>query len=170
MTTKQKRPFTAKRATYIAAMTAIILVSKEALSSIANVEPVTLLVCLFTVHFGFDTLYAIYVFALVEGMIYGFHPLWWIPYLYVWTILSLIAHAFRKETSPLLWAGLMGIYGLCFGFLCSMPYFAIGQWSMGFTYFVSGLGFDLVHCVANFCIGLFLWIPLTRALSHISYE
>ena len=39
----------------------------------------------------------------------------------------------------------------------------------GLAYFLSGLSFDLIHCVANFIVGLVLWRPLDRALSHIEY-
>ena len=166
-----KKPyrFTAKRACYIAAMSAIIVVAKEAVSSIPNVEPVTILVCLFSVHFGVDTLFAVYIFDIVEGLIYGFHPLWWLPYLYVWPLLWLLARMLKKEDPPLVWALLMGIYGLCFGTLCTLPYFVVGDWAGGLAYFLSGLSFDLIHCVSNFLIGLLLWNPLNRALSHINY-
>ena len=166
-----KKPyrFTAKRACFIAAMSAIIVVAKEAVSSIPNVEPVTLLVCLFSVHFGADTLFAVYIFDLVEGLIYGFHPLWWLPYLYVWPFLWLLSRLLKKEDPPLAWALLMGIYGLCFGMLCTLPYFIVGDWAGGIAYFLSGLSFDLIHCVSNFLVGLLLWRPLNRALSHIDY-
>lgn len=110
MTADRKKTyhFTAKRACYIAAMTAILITCKEAISSLPNVELVTLLVCLFRVHFGVDTLFVIYIFAVVEGLIYGFHPLWWIPYLYVWTILWAVSHLLKKEDSPLAWAAMIG--------------------------------------------------------------
>ncbi len=168
---RPKKPyrFTAKRACFIAAMSAIIVVAKEAVSSVPNVEPVTLLVCLFSVHFGADTLFAVYIFDLVEGLIYGFHPLWWLPYLYVWPLLWLLSRLLKKEDPPLAWALLMGIYGLCFGTLCTLPYFIVGDWAGGIAYFLSGLSFDLIHCVSNFLVGLLLWRPLNRALSHIDY-
>jgi len=170
MTADRKKTyhFTAKRACYIAAMTAILITCKEAISSLPNVELVTLLVCLFRVHFGVDTLFVIYIFAVVEGLIYGFHPLWWIPYLYVWTILWAVSHLLKKEDSPLAWAAMMGIYGLLFGALCTLPYFAVGDGAGGLAYFLSGLSFDLIHCVANFCVGLVLWKPLNNALDHVS--
>ena len=170
MTSKAKKPyhFTAKRACYIAVMAAIIIASKEAVSALPNIEPVTLLVCLFQVHFGIDTLYAIYIFALVEGLIYGFHPLWWIPYLYVWTILWVISHLLKKDDHPVAWASLMGMFGLVFGALCTLPYFVVGDWAGGLAYFLSGLSFDLVHCVGNFFVGLLLWKPLNVALNHVS--
>ncbi len=150
-------------------MASIIIVSKEAVSSIPNVEPVSLLVCLFSAHFGADTLIAIYIFDLVEGLIYGFHPLWWVPYLYVWQLLWLLSRCLSRKDPPLAWAVLLGIFGLCFGALCTLPYFVVGKWAAGLAYFLSGLSFDLIHCIANFFVGLILWKPLDRALSHIEY-
>ena len=35
------------------------------------------------------TLYIIYIFALLEGLIYGF-GIWWIMYLYAWPMLAIV--------------------------------------------------------------------------------
>ena len=73
MTADRKKTyhFTAKRACYIAAMTAILITCKEAISSLPNVELVTLLVCLFRVHFGVDTLFVIYICGGSPTFMYG---------------------------------------------------------------------------------------------------
>ena len=84
-------------------------------------------------------------------------------------ILWLLSRLLGRKDPPLAWAVLMGIFGLCFGALCTLPYFAVGKWAAGLAYFLSGLSFDLIHCVANFIVGLVLWRPLDRALSHIEY-
>ena len=77
-------------------LTTVLLVAQVALSSIPNVEIVSLLVILYTLLLKKKTLYIIYIFAILEGLLYGF-GLWWLMYLYVWTVLWGITMLFQKE-------------------------------------------------------------------------
>ena len=81
-------------------MIAVLEVSKLVLANLPNIEIVSFWVILFTLTFGLRTIYAIYGFVLIEGVLYGVH-FWWIAYLYVWTILALVTWAFRKQQSVL---------------------------------------------------------------------
>ena len=67
----------------------------------------------------------IYVFVLMEGIFYGF-GLWWINYLYVWSILAIVVLFFDQQRDPLFWSTVAGFFGLAFGALCALPYFFIG--------------------------------------------
>ena len=163
-----KRFPTARRAAYVAAMATLLICCKEVIAYLPNVELVSLLVALFAVHFGTDALYAIYTFALVQGLLYGFNLWWWVPYLYVWTVLWFAARAMRRTEQPLAWGAMLGIYALVFGFLCALPYFVTGGIGGGLTYYLAGLGFDLIHTVSNFFVGLLLWRPLSKALALIA--
>lgn len=147
-------------------MVATLEVAKFALSFLANVELVTLLIMLYTLYFGRKILYVIPVFVLIEGMIYGF-GIWWIMYLYVWPLLALVTHLFRKNESVFVWAVIAGVFGLTFGALCAIPYFFIGGWSMAVSWWVAGIPHDIVHCVSNFAITLILFPPLQKALSKL---
>ena len=137
-----------------------------ALRLLPNIEVVSLLVVLFTIHFRRRALFMIYIFVLLEGLLYGF-GIWWFSYLYIWTVLYFVARAFRQHTSPVLWAVLLGIYGLLFGTLTSLPTFLTMGGAAGVSYIVSGFYFDLLHCAGNFLSGLVLFHPLNRALSHL---
>ncbi|MDD2418571.1 MAG: hypothetical protein PHR24_06130 [Oscillospiraceae bacterium] len=145
----------------LAVCTAIILVQQIVLAGLPNIELVSLLVIVYAQTFRFKSLNIIYVFALMQGILYGFH-IWWFSYLYVWTILALISIALRKVRSPLIWAVISGMYGLCFGALCAIPYIFIGGPAMAIAYWVSGIPFDFIHCVSNFILCLLLWKPLTK--------
>ena len=147
-------------------LSAMMVLSQVAFSFLPNIELVSLFVILFTLNFRRKTLYAIYIFALLEGLIYGF-GLWWIMYLYVWTILYLIVRVFRHMTEPIAWAILSGIFGLSFGALCSIPYFFISGLGGGIAYFVSGIFFDIVHCIGNFAAALFLLKPLDTVITKL---
>ncbi len=145
---------------------AMLLGVQIVLAPLPNIELVSLLVICFTKAFGRRTLYIIYVFALLEGLVYGF-GLWFATYLYIWTVLYLIARLLREMDNSAVWAVIAAIYGLLFGTLSSIPSFIIGGWSYGVAYILSGLSFDLLHCAGNFVSVLLLYKPVSAALSRI---
>ena len=134
-----------------------------ALASLPNIELVTLLIILATVHLGWKAMFSVAVFVLVEGLIYGIN-MWFINYLYVWPILTVIVMALRNQSSVLLWTIVAGFYGLLFGTLCSIPYFLTGGWAAGISYIAAGLSFDLTHCAGNIVSVLVLFAPLDKIL------
>ena len=83
-------------------LTALLLVSQVALAFLPNIEVVSLLIIIYTLFFKRKTLYIIYLFALLEGLLYGFGT-WWIMYLYVWTILWGIAMLLQNQYHQLSW-------------------------------------------------------------------
>lgn len=165
---KQSTPsaFKLRELTALAVFAALMIALQVALAGLPNVELVTLLIILATVHLGHKTLLSVAVFVLVEGLIYGF-GIWWFNYLYVWPILVLIVLALRKWSHPILWAMVAGIYGLLFGTLCSLPYFITGGWGAGIGYIVSGIPFDIPHCIGNVALTALLWYPLNFVLKKV---
>ena len=168
MTTPAGRVKNAARSVTVLALCAALMFAQQvALLALPNIELVSLLVIVFALTFRYKALYIIYVFVVMEGLFYGFNLWWWLPYLYVWTILALITVALRAMKSPVGWAVVSGAFGLCFGALCSLPYFIIGGPSMALAYWVSGIPFDLIHCAANFVLCLVLWKPLMYLLGRL---
>ena len=53
-------------------MGALLVVSKQAMSGLPNIEPVTLLVILFALELPRETPGAVTVFILLQGVLYGF--------------------------------------------------------------------------------------------------
>ena len=92
------------------ALTAVVFVAQVLMGFLPNLELVTLLLLLYTVMFGRKVFFIIYVFVLLEGFFYGF-GLWWINYLYVWSVQALITLIFRKQDSVVFWSILSGFYG-----------------------------------------------------------
>ena len=154
-------------------MVATIEIAKMALSLIPNVELTSFLLILYTLVFGPKTLLAVPVFILIEGAVYGVQ-LWWIMYLYAWPLLVLMTLLFRKQTSVFFWSIFSAVFGLCFGALCSIPYFFIGWvggtlqsgFSMAFTWWVAGIPWDILHCVGNFTLMLVLFHPVKMVLKR----
>lgn len=155
----------------IGVMVAVIEVCKVVLAGIPNIELTSFWIIMFTLYFGKNTLFVIPVFILLEGAMYGIN-LWWIMYLYAWPLLAMMTHLFRKMDSAWNWAILSGIFGLSFGFLCSFPYVVIGSVGegiqsglyAGFTWWVAGIPWDIVHGIGNFVIMLVLYHPVKRAM------
>lgn len=153
----------------IGMMSAILITVQVSLNFLPNIELTTLLIILFTLLFGKKALFIIYIFTLVEGLIYGFH-IWWLNYLYIWTILFIIVRLLRKNDTAFFWAVISGIYGFSFGALCSIPYLFIGGIKSATAYWVSGIPFDLIHGIANFLLMLILFHPINYILKKISHR
>lgn len=147
-------------------LAAIVFVVQVALGFLPNIELVTLLFIVYTLVLGKRVFLIIYVFVFLEGFFYGF-GIWWINYLYVWTIEALITLALRKQTSVLFWSVMSGIYGFTFGAWCAIPYFFIGGPSAAFSYWISGIPYSVLNCVGNIVICLVLFKPLYKILNMI---
>lgn len=164
----------AKEIASIGLMVAIIEVSKVALMHIPNVELTSFWVIMFTLCFGKLVVYVIPVFILIEGAMFGF-GLWWVMYLYAWPLLAIVTFLLRKLDSIWSWSLLSAAFGLSFGFLCSFPYFVIGAADggimngiyAGFTWWVAGIPWDIVHGIANFVIMLVFYRPIRRVVEIV---
>ena len=160
---KSKTKITVRDIAITGMMIATIEVAKNALAFIPNVELVSLLVILFTLYFGKKILFVIPAFILLEGCIYGF-GLWWIMYLYVWPLLALITYIMRKQESVWVWAIMSGSLALAVGALCSIPYIVLSGPKAAFAWWVSGIPFDILHCVSNFVLCMVLFKPLSKVM------
>ena len=145
---------------------ALVFVLKMALAGLPNIEPVTLLILVYSVTLGRWALIPIYLYVLLEYLVWGVH-FWSLCYLYVWLVLWAAARLLRRMTFPLGWAVLAGAYGLCFGALCAPVYAAIGGWLYALTWWASGIPMDLLHCGGNFVMVLVLFRPLRNLLDSL---
>ncbi len=136
------------------------------MAPLPNIEPVSLLVMLFAVTYGWKSLYPVYVFVMMEVLFHGI-GLWNINYLYVWTVLAVVAITFGKMDSALGWALLSGAFGLGFGALCGIVDIFIGGFSYAIAKWISGSPFDLLHCGGNFALTLVLWKPLRNLIGRL---
>ena len=149
--------------TILALMGALMFALQVAMASLPNIHPVAALIIATTLVYRWRSLYSVGVFILLEGLMYGF-GLWWFCYFYLWPLLVVLTMLLRRNEAPLFWAAAAGLYGLCFGALCSVPYLWIGGWTLAFSYWVSGIPFDLLHCGGNFVMTLVLLRPVTGVM------
>ena len=140
--------------------------AKVVMMALPNIEPVSLMVMLFAVTFGKKAVYPIYVYVLLEFVLYGVH-LWSVNYLYVWLLLAVGAWALRGMSSPLGWAVLAGGFGLLFGVLCAPVYAMAGGFSFAVSWWISGIPYDLLHCGGNFVLALVLFNPMRQWMCRL---
>ena len=137
------------------------------MAPLPNIEPVSLMIMLFAVTFGWKGLYPTYVFVVMEILFYGIGG-WALYYLYIWVVLFVAARLMREMEHPLGWAILSGAYGLLFGGLCAIMDAFIGGIGYAVAKWVSGISFDLTHCVGNFVITLVLFVPLRKIFAKLN--
>lgn len=154
---------TVKELCLLALMGALMFVMQVAMASIRNVHMTDVLIILTAIYFGWHVMYAVFVFVALEALMWGF-GLWVVSYMYLWPILAAAAVLLRRNDSALAWAIVAALHGLFFGAGCSIPYLFIGGWSMAFSYFITGIPFDIRHCIGNFVLTLVLYRPLRRAM------
>ena len=145
---------------------AMTFAAKYVMSLLPNIEPVSLMVMLFAVVFGWKWVYPVYLYVVMEILFYGI-SLWNTNYLYIWAVLAVAAMCLRKMDSALGWAMLSGVFGLAFGALCGIVDIFIGGFGYAVTKWISGIPFDIAHCVGNFAIALILFGPLRKLMEKM---
>lgn len=148
-------------------LSALMLSLQVAASGLPNIHFTAPIIILTAVFFGWKCLYSIVLFIMLEGLVWGF-GLWWICYWYLWPALAIPAILMRKNRSPLLWAILAAAHGLLFGALYALIYVFVGGWEMVLAKWISGIPFDLAHCVGNFVLTLLLFEPLYKVFKRIT--
>ncbi len=140
--------------------------AKYVMSFLPNIEPVSLMVMLFAVVLGKKWVYPTYLYVAMEILFYGI-SLWNINYLYIWAVLAVAASLMRKMQGALNWAVLSGVFGLAFGALCGIVDVFIGGFGYAVAKWISGIPFDIAHCVGNFVIALVLFHPLRELMEKL---
>lgn len=142
--------------------------SKMIMEIAPNVHLLGVFVIAFTVVYRQKALYPIYVFVLLTGVYAGFAT-WWIPYLYLWTILwaaaMLLPKKMPKKIRPLVYMLLCASHGFLYGTLYA-PAQAI-LFGLNFegmiAWIIAGLPWDFVHGVSNFFCGMLI-VPIIQVL------
>ena len=147
-------------------LAALTFALQVVMGPLPNIEPVSLLVMLFAVTFGWTALYPVYIFVVMEVLYYGI-SLWNLYYLYVWAVLAVAAILMRNVQSPILWALLSAVFGLLFGALCGITDAFVGGFAFAVSKWAMGIPFDVTHCVGNFVIAIVLFQPLRKLLHKL---
>lgn len=165
------RVITTKELVIMAFSGAILLAGQVTMAALPNIEIVSLLIYIYTQVYQKKVFFIIYVFVILEGLLYGF-GIWWFGYLYVWSILAFLVLRIKETQqgkSVLLCCVVLGAYGLVYGFLFAIPYFVVSGVEAGMAYWIAGIPFDILHCLGNVAVALVLYKPLYTVISKLRY-
>ena len=150
---------------------AIMYVSKIIMEWIPNVHLLGMLTMAYTLVYRRKALYPIYVYVFLNGALAGFNT-WWIPYLYIWTVLwavtMLLPKNMPKKVAPIVYMIVCALHGFGFGIL----YAPAQALLYGFTFeqtlawIASGFTFDMIHGVSNFFCGTLI-LPIASLLKML---
>lgn len=147
---------------------ALMFASKIALEFLPNVHLLGVFTIAMTVVFRRKALYPVYVFVFLLGLFYGF-PVWWIPHLYLWTVLwgatMLLPKNIPDKWKPIVYMSLCAVHGFLYGTLYapSQALFFGLDFRGTVAWIMAGLPWDAVHGVSNFFCGVLI-CPLIIAL------
>lgn len=150
-------------------LSAIMLISKLLLEAIPNFHLLAVFTIAMTAVYRAKALYPIYGYTLLQGLVAGFNP-WWVPHLYVWTLLwgatMLLPKKMSKPVSAVVYTLLCGLHGFLYGVLYSPAQalmFGLDLKGM-ITWIISGIPFDVAHGIHNLLLGTLI-LPIILALS-----
>ena len=142
--------------------------SKMLMEVFPNVHLIGVFIVAETVVFRAKALYPIYTIVLITGFFFGF-SLWWIPYLYIWTVLwgivMLLPKNMPPKLAPVVYALACSLHGFLYGTLYA-PFQAIAfrlSFEGTVAWILTGLPWDAVHGVSNLFCGVLI-VPVIKLL------
>lgn len=146
----------------------VMYASKILMEFAPNIHLLGTFIVAFTVVYRKKALYPIYIYVLLTGMFYGFAT-WWIPYLYLWTVLwgvvMLLPAKISPKIQPLVYMIVCAAHGFLYGTLYA-PAQAL-LYGLSFkgmiAWIIAGFPFDCIHGVSNFFCGILI-VPIIKTL------
>lgn len=174
MIKQNKKNLSIKEICLFAILGALMFVSKIVMEALPNIHLLGMLTMTYTIVFRKKALIPIYVYVLLNGLYAGFNS-WWIPYLYIWTVLwgvtMLIPKKMPKAIACVIYPLICALHGLFFGAL----YAPIQALMFRFTFeqtlawIAAGLTFDIIHMAGNFALGLLIF-PVSVTLKKLTKD
>ena len=168
---KQKKALTVYEMAVFSMLGAMMYVSKLLLELAPNIHLIALFVIVFTVVYRVKALIPIYIFVLLSGVFGGISP-WWMPYLYIWTLLwgavMLLPRRMPNKIAAPVFVVLGTLHGLLFGVFCapSQALFFGLDFKGALAWIAAGFYFDLLHAIGNFA-ACTLCIPLIKLILNV---
>lgn len=159
---------TTKELTVFAMLGAVMYVSKIIMEFAPNIHLLGVITVAFTVVYRKKALYPIYTYVILNGIFSGFAS-WWIPYLYVWTVLwgvvMLLPKNMPKKIRPIVYMSVCALHGFLFGTLYAPAQAILFGLSLKgmIAWIAAGLPYDFIHGVSNFFCGILI-VPVISAL------
>ncbi len=147
---------------------ALMFSSKILMEWIPNVHLLGVFTMAITLVYRQKALYPIYIYVLINGLYAGFN-IWWIPYLYLWTILwgvtMLLPKRMPKKIAPIVYMTVCAAHGFLFGTLYApaQALFFGYDFKATLAWIVAGLPWDVIHGISNFTLGILI-MPLAAVI------
>lgn len=150
---------------------ALMFCSKLIMEAFPNIHLLGMFTMLLTVTFRAKALIPIYIYIVLNGLYAGFN-MWWIPYLYIWTILwgvtMLLPKNMPRSVACVVYPLVCSLHGFAFGTLYA-PAQAV-MFGLNFeqtvAWIVTGFPFDIIHGVSNIFTGLLI-LPFSELLKKL---
>ena len=169
---KAKLRITLFEVTLFSMFGALIFTSKMLMEFLPNIHLVGMFTVLLTVVYRVKALIPIYIFVFLNGLVAGF-SIWWIPYLYIWTVLwgmtMLIPKQIPKAVAVIVYPVICSLHGFLFGILYApaQALFFNLSFKQAVAWVMAGSVFDTVHGVSNLIAGLLIF-PLSVVLKKLN--
>ena len=150
----------------------LMFCSKIIMELLPNIHLLGMFTMVFTVVYRKKALIPIYIFVFITGL-YGGFAFWWIPYLYIWTVLWGITMLIPQELSPRCLCVVYPLICCLHGFLYGTLYAPAQALLFGLNFeqtvawIISGFPFDIIHGISNLFTGM-LVLPLSNLIKKIS--
>lgn len=142
--------------------------SKIIMEALPNIHLLGVFTIAFTIVYRKKALYPIYTYVLINGIYSGFST-WWIPYLYLWTVLwgvtMLLPKKMPRKVKPIVYMVVNAIHGFSYGTLYAPAqaiFFGL-SFEGTLAWIIAGFPFDFVHGVSNFFCGMLI-VPIAALL------
>lgn len=153
---------------------ALMYISKVIMEFLPNVHLLGVFTVAFTVVYRKKALYPIYIYVLLNGILAGFAT-WWIPYLYIWTVLwaatMLMPKNMPKKIAPIVYCVVCSLHGFLFGTLYA-PAQAI-LFGLDFkgmiAWIIAGIPADTIHGISNLLCGILI-MPIIKVLTKFGIQ
>ena len=149
----------------------LMFVSKIIMEALPNIHLLGMLTMTYTVVFRKKALFPIYVYVMLNGLFAGFN-LWWVPYLYIWTLLwaatMLLPKKMPKKIKCIVYPLVCCLHGLLYGVLYAPAQALMFGLSFKATlaWIAAGFPFDLIHGVSNLFVGALI-VPLSDLIAKL---
>ncbi len=158
--------------TVFAMYAALMFISKIVMEFLPNVHLLGTLTMVATLVFRKKALFPIYLYVLLNGVFAGF-SVWWVPYLYIWTLLwgmtLLLPKKMPRGVAAVVYPVVCALHGFLFGILYAPAqalFFGL-NFEQTLAWIATGAPFDILHGVSNFAVGL-LVLPLSDLVKKLA--
>ena len=163
-----------KEITVFAMLGALIFAFKKVMEFAPNIHLVGVFIIAITVVYRKKALYPLYIYVFLDGLFGGFST-WWVPYLYIWTILwgfiILLPKNINPKIQPIVYMTICALHGFLYGTLYSpaQALFFNLDFNGTVAWIVAGLPYDLIHGISNFICGILI-VPIITVLKKIEKQ